>query len=214
MLLIAMDHLARAGHETTVEKLIEATGYSRSAIYRSRAWLDQHIPAWRGVPSEDTSEPQDGPLGPASLAPVPTAIGRALTPACGIPAALRPVPIWKQAVVRHQQDVVGRRSWDLYLDVYSPAADEVFAAGDIGELIALTAHYVEAATGTTPDAAERKRVAALVRSHGKAALHGLREALMRTDDHTFPEMCRYATAVAQATHAKLRTRDTAQEAQA
>jgi hypothetical protein len=109
-----------------------------------------------------------------------------------------------EAVAAHAAGLAGARSWDLYADVYAPAADVCFASGDIGELIALTVNYLEQETGAKLERADRSRVAQMVRRHGKTALYAFREAMPRVDVQTVPEFCKCATAVASRTAYKIR----------
>lgn len=164
------------------------------------------------VPSPAPVEPLE--LLPATPpAPRLLALGRAPTNGNGTHAeveVVEPAPppaLWRSALAEAMLATVGRKSWDAYTDLYSPAADAVLEAGQLGDLIALTVDYLESITGESIDSDQRKRVAQLVRSHGKAALYGLREALPRVENVVPEDYLRYATVVCQQTVAKKRSQE-------
>ncbi len=117
-----------------------------------------------------------------------------------------PSLLWRDCLARHRNAVAGSRTWDLYRDIYSPAADELFAGGAMNDLIGLTIDYIVTVKGTKLTGAERARVSQVVRMHGKAMLYGYHEALARVDDVGINAATTYATAVARSAHHKIRTR--------
>jgi hypothetical protein len=176
---------------TTIDALIAATGLSRSAIYDARATLRERWPdEYARSPETRTAALEADPPSrtPARLAGV-----RLVQPAAAPAAA-----IWQAALARQALEHDGKRSWDAYRDVYSPAWDAVLdlvpASDDpTPELIALASHYVERVTGEPID---RGPIAMLVRQYGKAALYGLSKAMGATDQSTMRDWYRYARAVA------------------
>ncbi|MCP4348668.1 MAG: hypothetical protein GY795_24585 [Desulfobacterales bacterium] len=112
---------------------------------------------------------------------------------------------WRKPVGSRLAALQGRRSWDLYTDVYAPAWDEMMAAGGTpGDAVALVCSFVETARGKPLDEMERGLVAKLVRLYGKAALYGMREAMGRTNDETARDWYRYGSQVARRTVAEIR----------
>lgn len=171
------------GLDTThAAQIAGVTGYTPSAMHRARKWLDEALPGWEPLP------------GMSELAPPPA-------------AQVAPTPTWRRAISEQMIRLQGRKSWDMYADVYSPAADIVFHYGEIGDLIAITIDFLEAVTGEEIDTPERSRIAKLVRAEGKAALYGLGEAVHRVDTQTVPEYVRYAVAVCKKVNRSVRTRE-------
>lgn len=227
----AARQITAAGKSLTTEGLGECTGLDRATLYRARGWLDEHLPEWR---PEQASPPQanghkgprpeeeHAPAEPTGIAipvevvgvdePAPVAIPQrvALAPPSTNGA---PCLVWRDVLSRHRDAVTGRRTWDLFVDIYSPAADEVFADGNLGDLIALTLDYVKVVHGGDLTGAERTRIAKIVRMYGKAVIHGMQEAMSRIDSPGLGPAITYGAAVAQATHRKIRHTE-AQEATA
>lgn len=214
---IAARHHAELDERATVASMMAATGFSKATVYRGRAWLDEHAPGWRAGmtlagPGREAA-PQAAPATsnghhPAALAVRPTRARAQNADLAAVEAPVGPPPAWRVVLAELVAAMRGRRSWDLYRDVYAPAADRMLAEGDLGDLIALTVDYLERVTGDDVDTDERKRLAKLVRSHGKAALFGLSEAVPRTDTQTVAEYVRYATTVAANVRARIREGET------
>lgn len=104
-------------------------------------------------------------------------------------------PPWTVALAHYADINTGRRSWDLFADVYGPAYDLARAEG-ISEAIALCVHFLETIDGEPLDARGRKLVAQLVRMNGKAALYGLAQAVGVTETDGMRDRYRYARVVA------------------
>lgn len=203
--LRALEH---AGQAKTVEALMRLTGYGQSQVYEARALLKGRWPdLYRTNGTRDDSDQAlsaapESDSGQAELVKVPTTG----TPGLRAPRLADrhvdgPAPTWKRCLAERALAANGR-SWDLYDAVYAPAWDAVLEATKdqpeppYGDLIALTVHYVETVDGLELDAAARKQVAMLVRSHGKAALYGWTKALGITD-HEPTARFRYARQVAE-----------------
>lgn len=185
--VLAYRVLAREGTEPTVNAIARETGLQPRHACSARAWLDEHAPGWRWTAGVDPAPEVQAPL---VLVPPP------------LPANTE-MPPWRIALARARETINGRRSWDLYADVYAKAADDVFAHGQIGDLIALTVDYLEQSTDDDLSGPERRRVAELVRNYGKTALYAIHEALPRAEGGT-KAMLTYANVVAKSTLNKIR----------
>lgn len=218
----------RAGRGGSTGGLIEATGYTKSGVLKGVRWLDDHAPAWRNgagdlkvtvmplleLGSLAEAEAPHVEVELVTLADVELvddAIRESAPPSAPArrtraPRASGPVP-WRAYLHEREVAMEGRRSWDLYRDIYGPAANRLFAEGCIGDLVALTIDYVENVTGDEADNAEKKRIAQVVHKHGKAALHGLHEAIGHTEDMTVGTYVKYALAVCKNTTTRLRNEE-------
>lgn len=124
-----------------------------------------------------------------------------------VPTRPTECPRWRAALERRTTtDLAGRRSWDLYADLFSPTYDDLLDDADAGvaECIGLVCGFVEYVTGEALDSEARKLVAQGVRRHGKAMLYGLDQAIGTTEDNP-RQWYRYALAVARRTCRDLRT---------
>jgi hypothetical protein len=184
---MAVRLLERSGATATPEAIARDTGLNRSAVGRALAWLAAEAPDWNGCAQAQLEFARP----PAVL------VRRRAVPSGALPP-------WRLALADAQRSVNGSRSWDLYADLYSPAADALFARGQLDDLVALAVSYVEQATGDELDTRERGRVAQLVRAYGKASLFGLHEALPRAGGGGLDAMTRYANAVCKSTVRKIR----------
>jgi hypothetical protein len=123
--------------------------------------------------------------------------------------------IWRHAVEQRLEAVKGARTWDLYADVYGPAADIAREhGGGIGELIALTVHMVGTIRGEKVTGGERARISQLVRFHGKVVLFAIAEAIPRVDDPSISAVIRYAAVVCRTSHQRIRAGQAAEAARA
>lgn len=193
----AMRPPSSSGGTISVEGLMEHTGYDRATVYRARDWLDTNAPAWRDPPAVVAVVATNGHgtvevVATAAIVPPATNGARCLT--------------WRDTLAIHRAAVNGSKTWDLYADIYSKAADDLFAAGGINDLIGLTVDYVETIIGGKVTAGERKRIAQVTRMHGKAVLYGLHEALARVDSPTAGPAITYAVSVARTAHRNIRAK--------
>lgn len=201
---LAVRVLEAEGVRPTVAKVMDLTGYGRSAVYDARAelrhhWPDQY-PHQHGSGTAESAQ-VDGPpdrtparrLDPAALILPGTAVE---------PAPRQGLTPWREALASCALPLNGSRSWDAY-DIYAvawdalpdmipPEADPTNAVL-VGNQIALTADYVER---MTQEHVDRAKVGLLVRQFGKAALYGLSKALGVTEHDTDQDRYRYARAVA------------------
>lgn len=205
----AVRQITAAGKSLTTEGLGECTGLDRATLYRARAWLEEHHPTWRPDAPATTGHTNGNGHAPG-VELVPTAPAtvevlelktQTITPPTR--AGSRQL-VWVDALDRAKAAVNGRRTWDLFVDIYSPAADELFEKGSIGDLIALTVNYVETVIDGKVTGAERARIAKVVNLHGKAILYGMQEGLARTEGPGCSGAITYAVAVARSTHRKIR----------
>lgn len=232
---LAVRAIMAGGAAPTIERVIEMTGLSKTAVYDARnvlraRWPDKYgtpqarpveIPQSRKIPqSRNGAEPPDTdlhlvPTGPEAIGdPTPARIdaGRLALGGVRVPSTPEAAPaVWRQVLEGLALAApADRRSWDVYVDAYGPAWDRVLAAvpedrDPTGELIALTTHYVETVTGEPVTGEDRKVVAMLVRQFGKAGLYGISKALGATDGQHMRDWYRYARQVAARTVADLRT---------
>jgi hypothetical protein len=205
--------------------LAEATGYSEASVHNARRWLDRMMPDWRGPGTETPmlapapldsdkgsciSGPDPEPALELEVADLPVAEivddepAPAKTRKLAVSRSRGPEP-WREYVGERMVGLNGKRSWDLYADVYSPVADRLVAESKVNDLIAITLDYLAAVTGDEIESTDRARVAQLVRKHGKAALHGMNEAIGRTEDLDVGARVRYASAVCKRTMAQIRS---------
>lgn len=211
----ALRQLDEAGNPAPkVAEIAERTNLDGSTIHRAREWLDRSLPGWRGgtpAPGDHNGASTNGHR-PAvvELAPVAATVPapRATSSAPAIPgaSAIKPSLVWRNAVAERMAAVQGAKTWDLYVDIYGPAADAARdAGGSINDLIALAVHMLETIRNVKVTKTERGRIAQLVRLHGKAVLLGIAEAIPRVADDDVGAILRYATAVCRSTHRKIRT---------
>lgn len=91
--------------------------------------------------------------------------------------ATRPV-YYRVAIRKRVAALAGRRSWDVYREVFAPAYDDVVAAtGDALECVAVVLAFVEYVLGEPPPAQLRALIGRDVRAFGKSALYGYDQAL-------------------------------------
>lgn len=96
----------------------------------------------------------------------------------------------------------GRRSFDVYREVFSPAYDTVLNDPDIdehervGRLIGMACDYIAYVDGVRVEPEERRLVAKMVRQYGKAAMYGYSKALGVVEGGRVDRF-RYARVVAQ-----------------
>lgn len=136
---------------------------------------------------------------------MPTRPSRPAGPSAGTPALfdlpaapvrLRPAR-YHQVLTERAAALAGRRSWDLWHDLFGPAYDQVLAeTGDVSECVAVTVAYAESVLGGPADPRLRALIGRAVRTHGKAGAYGYREALDRLDGDNPADLHRYALAVA------------------
>lgn len=212
--LAAIRDVSNSRDTLTIGLLMEHTGYDRATVYRAREWLDESAPGWRGAAEVvATNGNGNGHKPGVALELAPVAAVEVLPPLAPAPSITPPKQAgpkwltWRDCLDRAHQAVTGKRTWDLFHDIYSPTADELFEKGSIGDLIALTVHYAETVIGGKVTAGERKRIAQVVRIHGKAIIYGMQEGLARTDEPGCAGAITYATAVAQSTHRKIRAKE-------
>lgn len=199
---IAARALASGGIDPSVPAICERTGYSRSQVYDARKVLDAAFPGWRSAPPEPStngSGPPDQP-GPTEQTTLPI---QAPEPERATLAILQVQAPWQIAVSEKMAENAGRRSWDLYADVYAPAWDLMLGhhqdeeTSAVGSCIAIAVHYLETVEARPLTDGERALIARLVRQYGKVSLYALSRAVGATETMDVRAYYRYARAVAE-----------------
>jgi hypothetical protein len=164
------------GH-VTVEEVMRATGYAKSTVYRCRTELLAIATAHEHTDQLALELPLE------RLPVVPDKPG---------------LPVWQAALAERMPALEGRRSFDVYRDLFAPAFDQCKLAS-VGDCIAITVAFVEYLDGEPLGTDDRALVAKLVRRFGKAAMYGLAQALGVTREDDGKDRYRYARQVAQRT---------------
>lgn len=236
--IIGARWLAEHGEPFTMTALSRVTGCQKSTLYAAKPWLDKWFPDWpqgdpdptvplalvethraqRAIERARPRPPKPKPApAPVEIIPAPAQLFVPESVAVALPAmnGAKPPALWRQALAEAMIRHAGARSWDLYEDAYSVAANRVLAEiadGEqgIGELIALSVDYLETVTGDAIDGEDRKLIALLVRSHGKAALHALKESIGIADATCVRDYWRYARRICERNVARIRERQEAE----
>lgn len=179
-LKVALALRVLTGH-VTISDVMRATGYSQSTVYKCRTELLELATAHEHTDQLELELP---------LERLP------------VIADAPQMPTYKAALADGMAKLEGRRSFDVYRELFAPAYDVCRIAG-MGDCIAVVVAFVEYIDGETPSAADRDLIAKLVRQFGKAALYGLAQAIGVTNEETGRDRYRYARQVAKHTVAKI-----------
>lgn len=191
----ALNLLQTQGRPLTIERVMEVTGLSRAHVYTARNDLETVVRDSRNVNRDIRPLTSDVVIQESEIPDKSLELERATVHTIVHNQGVNgdePPPLWQQAVTNAAANVDITKSRDLFHEVFAPAYDVV--RGEIGECIGLAAGYVETATGERLSNDDRKKIALLVRTYGKAGVFGIHQALGITETST--DLLRYARATA------------------